>query len=153
MFALGVLLSGCERAEPEPGIKYGEFPFSLTYVDSNKKFELNDRIICKYGGINLTENGIYNAWEKSYSSGRKELLIKNLGDDKYLVFLDGDCDYYMGDLLPFVTFDIDSMNMALHHKDGSLYSEILIDREQAREKYGIEILGFTPSPPVVQRIE
>lgn len=147
---LCVYLVGCERREPIPDVKYGEFPFSLIYIESDKKSVINDTIICKYDGSNYTENGIYNAWKKSYASGRSEIVIMGLGVNKHISFVDGGCDYYMGDLLPEVTMNLDSKNLELHYKVGSTQNISLIRHEQAKEEFGIEILEFNPSKPIIQ---
>ena len=46
--------TGCYDDLPEPKIKYGEFPFVLTYEVDGEIRVIEDTIVCEYEGLTYT---------------------------------------------------------------------------------------------------
>lgn len=60
-----LLLTACVEIPDSPEIKYGEFPFKITYKLDGEVYTVEDVYICEYKGLGFTSEycGFYNRWE------------------------------------------------------------------------------------------
>ncbi len=97
VIGLGILLS---PNPPAPQVKYGEFPFEITYEICGERYTVNDVYVCEYDGIEANEGiGKYRSW-RGYIKGRGEdessLVIYDDGERTIYCYV-GDAEFYMND--------------------------------------------------------
>ena len=140
----------------EPLIKYGEFPFSITYEMNNEVITYEDVIICEYEGWeDHGTGGKVRKWSKRLKSGKEKIVIHESHTDgvpcEVSLRIPGTAKYYMGD------FDLQSKEAYEHTtentpffvvEDGCNYSSLSKMEEAAWEKYGIRFISLEYSQPV-----
>ena len=83
--------------DPEPAIKYGEFPFELTCEVNGERITINDVYICKLDGYDITENGKIRRWKGYVKSSEESMpLIAEIDGLKIYCFV-GSAKFYMDD--------------------------------------------------------
>jgi len=152
----GVLvMNGCSMFYPDPPrpeITYGEFPFRLEYEINGKRVIVEDTVICKFDGIGWNEGwGKYRKWVEYLASNNKEdsVLLMIVDSKTKLYYTTGSARYYMGDWEPgmynpeytIVRYD------AFFATNWGLSG--WVPKDELSNKYGIKIISFEPSEPIV----
>lgn len=134
----------------EPIIKYGEFPFSLSFLVDGQLKTIEDTLICKYDGKKVDASGAKNRWNMSFSSGRDYILLKKLDNNRYIYLPVGGCKTYMDDWPDYVKVDLEQMGPALssENETGTTYSAL--STEIAESEYGIKIVTWNYTNPISQ---
>ena len=149
-----VLLAEClaeRRGLNKPQVKYGEFPFSLTYTHNGTSISISDELICEYAGLMCTGAGWSVKWKRTFRSGKDDIVLLNGAEGERILKNPGSCGYYMN-TPKGVSRATDS------DKKATLHDTILdgierwgtIDEEELRVKYGIVITEWIETKPVVQ---
>jgi len=142
---------------PMPEITYGEFPFRLVYELNGEIIVVEDVIICKFDGIGMDEGrGKHRKWTRRLASGNDRIILLEIDDTTSIRYTPGgEARYYMGDMeeLEILGLDFDN-RMSFAHiydpNDDSLRSTI-IPTDKLFEQYGIRLISWEPSPPIVNR--
>ena len=140
----GVLLDGPSEEKPE--VEYGEFPFRLVYETNEGIIEINDAVNFQYAGRTINAGlGIHNKWERTLRSGNDDIILKELGDGKYIEFRVGSVYYYMNSPSTDVPSDyIHNLDAWLMHPSGGTR----LTSDKLYEDFGIRIISWEPSPPL-----
>jgi len=136
---------------PLPEIRYGEFPFRLEYEINGERVVVEDTIICKFDGIETTVNGKYIKWKLYFKSGWES--YKKTGywgairvDDKNdIYFAIGGPHYYMNDN----TTDINFHAFRIEKYSFGGYGTPTVKEDELLNTYGIRLISFEPSDPIV----
>ena len=158
LFALSGAFAIFMPKPPEPQIKYGEFPFVITYEKNNEIITYKDVIICEYEGIeNLGTGGKRRKWSEKLKSGNEYIvLLQSKTQDlpfEIYVPIPGLPEYYMGD------FQRSKSEYERNMKDDRYlgYKQQDIDRsigkEEVWEKYSIKIINIECSSPIENSFE
>lgn len=143
---------------PAPVVKYGEFPFRLTYEIGGSQHVIEDTIICKFSGFETRGTaGKYRKWEDYLKSGKERITLLDCRDMKLmdrwgnrileLYFDYGNVQYYMGDEAPNRGGISNSVPYMYQKAGGSIgFSAISVD--EAYETYQIKLINWEASPPV-----
>lgn len=145
---------------PSPKIKYGEFPFRLTYEINGEQKVIEDTIICKFDGFKSEgTNGIHRKWKTYLKSGNERLTLLDLRSLEEvnefrqtmleLYFYYGNAEYYMGDIgdRQRSAQGLDRVSYHYQNTDGTTGgSSYKVD--EAYEKYKIRLISWEPSPPI-----
>lgn len=132
----------------EPKIKYGEFPFSLTYKIDRETVTINNTYVCEFAGVGWdTGRGFYRKWDGYVKeTGLENVLIAE--DSERQIFCQvGDARYYMEN-----SNDLHWSNdsLAPPHlyavKKSSNFDYMSVD--QIKQTYGIEIISWQFSKPI-----
>ena len=164
---IGMLLVACSDGgslypnPPDPKIKYGEFPFRLTYELNGDTKIIEDTVICEFYGFETWgEAGKYRKWKTHLKSGNERITLLDLRPSDEinefgqkmleLYFSFGTAEYYMDDELGSkkrageISNWVDYMYQST---DGTIgYSGYKVN--VAREKYKIKLISWEPSPPI-----
>ena len=147
---------------PTPQIKYGEFPFVLTYEIDGEIKVIKDTIICEYDGYKMEgEAGWYREWDSRLKSGNDRITLLDLkshnekNEFDYLMlelfFYWGNAEYYMGEPLDYSSHepkkaqDFDWIDYQYQTRDG-IVGHSAYTAEEAFEKYGIKLISWECSP-------
>ncbi len=144
---------------PAPQIKYGEFPFTITYEINNEVQVYKDAVICEYEGIESWGTaGKYRKWSRNLKSGNEHIVIlkskENGKSFEIYVPVPGLAEYYMGD------FDKRSREECengmkddryLGYKQGEI--DHSITKEEALEKYNVKVINIECSPPIENKFK
>ncbi len=141
---------------PEPEIKYGEFPFCITYEVNGEIRTKEDVVICEYDGIeNRGTAGKYRKWKARLKSGEKRVTL--LQGEKNNVLYEitigyGQPEYYMGDYNQDKAYYENSMQddryIGLIQWDKDAQKGCVITKEQALKDYCIKILDMEFAEPI-----
>jgi len=154
---LGCILSDYFKPNPQrPEITYGEFPFRLEYEINGERVVVEDTVICKFDGFGVLGwgDGKHRKW-KSWLASDKNMdfvLLKTIDDSSKLFYTLGSAAYYMGDG-PAHMYAPDYPTVHYHaviekpFNGGTLSSAVKAD--ELLNKYGIRIINFEPSDPIV----
>ncbi|MBJ6362779.1 hypothetical protein ACFOQM_16165 [Paenibacillus sp. GCM10012307] len=151
------------QPNPEiPEIKYGEFPFRLTYSINGVTKVIEDTLICEYDGIGMNEGiGKYIKWKSHLASGKNNILLLNVDSPqgialdettiKQEIYFDpGPAWYYMNDtrlgseykhIYPDASFKEE-------YQDGRS-AEGIIEKDELLEKYNIKLIGWEYTQPII----
>lgn len=147
---------------PEPQIKYGEFPFKLTYELNGEILVIEDVVICEYDGIeSLGTAGKQRKWTRKLKSGNERvvLLRENNAVETFEIY-DGRwglAEYYMGDFRQSkaayerTMYNHNSFGCILW-KDGTK-TDYSITSEQAWEMYRLKVIDVQYSDPIENSFE
>lgn len=138
--------------EKAPTIKYGEFPFEITYMLKGETITVRDVYVCKYDGRYWTENGRYRKWKGYIKGTGEDHLVLLTTDNKQIYCTVGSAASYMGDLPWYVepgkvTPELWCREIGGKEND----TERLSDAEQ--DYYGIYLVSWTFSDPVENSFE
>ena len=151
----GSYRASCLRPDPpRPEITYGEFPFRIEYEINRELVIIEDSAICEFDGFQVNWGGgdKTRKWKVSFASGRKSQLSKNhaylLIDEANQIYIAlGYGEYYMGD---------DNYTGGLLHptykaikRFGNDWQLIKIEPYELLNTYGIKIISYEFSPPIV----
>ena len=136
-----------------PQITYGEFPFTITYEFNNEIVTYKDVVICEYEGIESWGTaGKRRKWSRKLKSGNEyiTLLRSKTSEATFEIYetIPGLPEYYMGD------FQKSRAEYERNMKDyrylGYKQNDIIqsITKEEAWEKYGIQIISIECAPPI-----
>ena len=153
------LITGCTAASfidsvidrsyfEEPKIKYGEFPFLLSYIVDGKPNTLRDTVICEYDGKMTDAGGSRSKWTMSFASGRERVVLRSLENGDYVYFPTGGCKTYMDDWPNYVKTDLKSASPALTKINDSLTTHFALDAEVAENKYQVRIVRLEFTSPI-----
>ena len=161
-------LSGCEKKyEPAPQITEGEFPFVLEYEIDGQRYLIEDTVVCKFEGYDLSNPFPFipysRTWYASLKSGEEEkrLIIEfdentesalvsdrvNIESRVHLFY--GSGGYYLGD-----PEDADSgpkIRYTEIYQTGPKERTVKgtdLSYEQLEELFGIKVIRFEFSPPI-----
>ena len=147
---------------PKPEIKYGEFPFRLEYELNGELKVIEDTIICEFDGFeSLGTAGKYRVWKTYLKSGNERIIlldfrsvdeINELGRKMIaLYFFYGSGEYYMDDEYDFrkrAGNDISKVSYIYQYSAEEIrYASYTA--EEAFERYGIKLISWEPSEPIV----
>jgi len=139
---------------PRPEITYGEFPFRVEYEKNGERIVVEDTIICKFNGFSSISCSIrtkHREWKASFASGRA--IPFGAGTGAYLevdganqLFLSlGGAGYYMGDGWGGAI----NCTANKYTKNFGGYSLKKIDPDELFNIYGIKVISYEFSPPIV----
>ena len=151
-FTLPFVLIGLDNASkpnpPEPEITYGEFPFKLVYEISGEQKVIEDTVICEYDGIGIGSGSKYRKWKSRLASGNKEVILLRIDNKKHIYYLVGSPSYYMGDMRKNTTWEHFFPDAFLHDAKGFGMND-KIKADELLSEYGIKLISWEPSPPIV----
>jgi len=151
-FTLPFVLIGLDNASkpnpPEPEITYGEFPFKLVYEISGEQKVIEDTVICEYDGIGIGSGSKYRKWKSRLASENKEVVLMKVNNSKYIYYIYGYPDEYMGDLQFYEPFEASFPNANIYGEGGSRMNR-LISADELLSEYGIKLISWEPSSPIV----
>ena len=141
---------------PTPEIKYGEFPFKLTYEINGEEKIVEDTIICKFEGFGADEGrGKYRKWKMYLASDNKEdkVFLLNVDKTTNIFYTIGSAEYYMNDIVngwhvsdySIVSFD------AIFVKSNGLSGTVRAI--ELLSEYGIRIISFSSSDPIINNFK
>ena len=152
---------------PKPEIKYGEFPFTLTYEIDGEIKNIEDTLICEFDGFEMSNSGSkYRKWKSSFKSGREEIILLDLSDKNEinefghtmlnLFFWWGTPEYYMGDTSHYkcrsANNDFKMIDFRYQTVDGiiggSAYSADVV-----YEKYKVKLINWEIKKPIENNFE
>lgn len=146
---------------PEPEIKYGEFPFKLTYeIDGETKI-IEDVIVCEFDGFKVVgEAGKYRKWKSYLKSGNEEIVMLDLRPQNEfnefghvmleLFFYWGNAEYYMGDFddgRAKKEQDFKWVEYKYKNDEGRIGGSAY-KADEAYEKYKIRLISWEAAPPI-----
>jgi len=137
---------------PTPEITYGEFPFKLVYEINDEQKVIEDTVISRYGGIGIGSNK-YRKWNSWLASGEtngkytwhERVILLRIDKTKYIFYLVGSPAYYMGDSPYNAPFEASFSDAWLYNAP----SNQPINAAELLSEYGIKIISWEPSPPIV----
>ncbi|MBR3848607.1 MAG: hypothetical protein IKM21_04895 [Oscillospiraceae bacterium] len=145
---------------PEPQIKYGEFPFTITYEINGGIKTYEDIQICEYAGVeNLGTGGKDRKWKarsKNNDSGKIVLLQGTEGDSTFQLYeaIPGMPEYFMGDPSrwrskeEYEGFLQGNGYFGYIQWHNGVETEISIEEEVVWEKYRIRVISVECAPPI-----
>ena len=173
VFIMIFCLCGCEKGyEPAPQITEGEFPFVLEYEINGERHIIEDTVVCKFDGYDLSDpfpfTDYSRTWYQSLKSGEEQKrLILQLEDNTESVLVKGrinteskinlfygDGGYYLGDLED--TERGPCINYVEKYKTSEkvTHSEVTpLTNEQLEKHFAIKIIRFEFSEPIENRFE
>lgn len=142
---------------PEPEIKYGEFPISITYEVNGDIKVVEDIIVCEFDGVeDYGSGGRRRKWKSYLKSGNKQITLLKIDNTSELSSWYGLPDYYMGDLR-FGTKEeyerrraqnFDSEFITLGKWIDGEFKSSAVSAGEALEKYGLKIIDVQYSEPI-----
>ena len=150
---------------PEPEIRYGEFPFVITYEVDGEIKTIEDTVICEYDGIEWTNSGSKERKWKSYlKSGNKGIVLLKVDDGEmsYEISTTAELpEYYMNDHR--YGNDREDYERMLHDERYLGYTEIKndkivvksisIEKEEVYERFKLRIIERKYSKPIENKFE
>lgn len=134
-----------------PEITYSEFPFKIVYSIDGEVFEIEDSYVCDCKGVgfeyDLHKNLIWNTYLKNAETEYIELCDMHYG--YRLCLYVGSPEYYMMESFP--PYGDHVPGEYLHSSGNDRREEISF--EEAKEKYGLEIISATFSEPIENKLE
>lgn len=172
-FVMFFCFSGCEKGyDAAPQITDGEFPFVLEYEINSERYIIEDTVVCKFDGYDLSNSFPFmdysRTWYQSLKSGEEQKrLILQLEDNTESVLVKGrinteskvnlfygDGGYYLGD--PEDAERGPCINYVEEYKTSEkvTHNEVtLLTNEQLEKYFGIKIIRFEFSEPIDNRFE
>lgn len=166
-------LSACEKGyQPAPQITEGEFPFILEYEINGERHIIEDTVVCKFDGYDLSDPFPFIDYSRTWHQALKneeehKTLILELEDNtESLLVKDriniesrvnlfyGSGGYYLGD--PDDAEKIPCINYVEKYKTSEkvTHNEVtLLTNEQLEKYFGIKIIRFEFSKPIENRFE
>ena len=173
VFIMIFCLSGCEKGyEPAPQITEGEFPFVLEYEINGERHIIEDTVVCKFDGYDLSNPTPFIDYERSWYAELKSkddqkrsileleentesLLVKGrINTEARIRLFYGSGGYYLGD--PKYADRIPSINYVEKYKTSEkvTHNEVTpLTNEQLEEYFGIKIIRFEFSSPIENKFE
>ena len=156
-----IILTGCTTATfidsvvdgsyfKEPNIKFGEFPFVITYEVDDSKKTIRDTLKCTYDGKESDAGSTRNKWIQAFDSQNEDVVLKALSKDSYVYFPIGSCKAYMDDLPDYVETDLKTIRLAISIKSADSVNYSSIEEDVAEKKYGIRITEWEFTSPISQ---
>ena len=166
-------LSGCEKKyEPAPQITEGEFPFVLEYEMDGQRYLIEDAVVCRFEGYDLSNPFPFvpysRTWFASLKSGEEEkrMIIEfdentesalvsgrvNIESRVHLFY--GSGGYYLGD--PEDANRGPKIRYTEKYQTGTKESTITgtdLSYEQLEELFGIKVIRFEFSSPIENTFE
>ncbi|MCL2149888.1 MAG: hypothetical protein FWH51_03015 [Dehalococcoidia bacterium] len=147
-------LSSCLQPNPpRPEITYGEFPFKLVYELNGEEITIEDTIICEFDGFGFSWGGgdKWLKWKSHLASGKKspsplaEVSLK-ISDTHEVYFFLGGPKYYMGVEAGYV-LNFHAFRIQEYSFGGQSYP--MVSEDELLDVYGIKLVSWKPSPPIV----
>ncbi len=173
VFIMIICLSGCEKGyEPAPQTTEGEFPFIFEYEINGERYLIEDTVVCKFNGYDLSNPFPFmkysRTWYQSLKSGQEQKrLILELEDNSVSVLVKGRINavskenlfygsggYYLGD--PEDSERAPCINYVEKYKTSEkvTHNEVTsLTNEQLEEYFGIKIIRFEFSEPINNKFE
>ena len=168
-------LTGCKtRYEPPPKITEGEFPFVVEYEYNGERVLIEDTIVCTYDGYDMSNNfAIFGypysrTWDITIKSGKepkrtiiefeensKSVFVKGrVNTESRVIWSYGTGGYYMGDpedakTGPFIHY-FERYNIT---SKINMYDSTELTKEQLEKYFGIKLIRFEFSEPIVNTFE
>ena len=150
---------------PKPEIRYGEFPFVITYEVDGEIKAIEDTIICEYDGIEWTNSGSKERkWKSHLKSGNKGIVLLKVDDGEMSYEISttaGLPEYYMNDHR--YGNDREDYERMLHDERYLGYTEIKNDKivvksismekEEVYERFKLRIIERKYSKPIENKFE
>ena len=133
---------------PLPEIRYGEFPFRLVYEINGEQIVIEDTIICEFDGIGRGGGSKWRRWTSRLASGDEEIILLRINSGKFIYYLPGSPEYYMGDLPDYATHR-DLFPDAFISDTNRVSSSRWINADELYSEYGIRLISWEPSPAIV----
>ncbi len=136
----------------EPEIKYGEFPFSITYEIDGERITVEDTYICEFERVYYdVETGkyrrIWNGYLRNTGKDSIEIVTLTDSDNEIEIYLDvGYPELYMENEI-----DIDEEIYPIFYQVKYYSYGKSIDNleEQYIERFGLKIIDYIMSKPIV----
>ncbi|MCL2679486.1 MAG: hypothetical protein FWF18_04295 [Dehalococcoidia bacterium] len=137
---------------PRPEITYGEFPFRVEYEINGAIVVVEDTIICKFDGFDVSwgGDGKTRKWAVFFASGRTPPIFKSsadlvVDDVHQLYFSLGNAEYYMGD----VKYQSNSLHAFKATKQLGSWQLKTINQSELLNTYGIKVISWEFTDPIV----
>ena len=161
-------VSGCEKKkEPFPKITEGEFPFVLEYEIGGQRYLIEDTVVCKFSGHDLSNPFPFldysRTWDSKLKSGNedKRVLIEfdantesqfvkdRINIDSRAILYYGSGGYYLGDpdeaeRGPCIRY-VERYRIS---ENGSSVESVKLSFNQLDKFFGIKIIRFEFSEPI-----
>ena len=136
---------------PDPGtpeITYGEFPFSLEVEINGERILIEDTVIAEFDGFRFTPGEKRRQWTSRLASGKDEIVLLELEGGARIIYPVGSPRDYMGDRPEgWGSPDFKSATRIAPFHGATQAS--FIEADELYSQYGIRIIEFRPSPPIV----
>ena len=132
---------------PEPKIKYGEFPYSITLRIDGETRVFSGKYICRFKGFSWNEgSGKFRQWEGSIDDTGEEciLLIEDENNKVYCSI--GYPEYYMGDTEAISVKYPGEPHLFVEQKD--INDQTIWLPGKIMSVYNIEIVSWDFSDPI-----
>lgn len=132
---------------PEPKIKYGEFPYSITFRIDGETRVFSGKYICRFKGFSWNEgSGKFRQWEGSIDDTGEEciLLIEDENNKVYCSI--GYPEYYMGDTEAISVKYPGEPHLFVEQKD--INDQTIWLPGKIMSVYNIEIVSWDFSDPI-----
>ncbi len=143
-----VVLLFSAKKQLEHDIKYGEFPFSLTYKMGGETITVNHTYVCEFDGIGWdTGRGFYRKWTGYVKETGLENVLITEDSERQIFCQVGDLRYYMGDDndLSWENESLSPPHLYIVKKTND-YDYFSVD--QIKQTYDIEIISWDFSKPI-----
>ncbi len=133
-----------------PAIEYYEFPFEVVYSIDDEVFEISDSIVYEYKGINMDDIVKQLKWDTYLKdAGTEYIELLDAGNGYSVCLYAGSPEYYMMECFPPYGDHVpgEYLHYSYNHRGEHLTAE------EAKEKYGLEIISATFSEPIENELE
>lgn len=166
-------LSGCEKKyEPAPQITKGEFPFVLEYEMNGQRYLIEDTVVCRFEGYDLSDPFPFIAYSRTWYASLKSkeeekciiiefdnntesaLVRGRVNIESKVNLFYGSGGYYLGD--PEDAQRGPQIRYTEKYETGPNESTIMVtdlSYEQLQELFGIKVIRFELSQPIQNSFE
>jgi len=142
------ILGLLQPAPPRPEIRHGEFPFRLVYSVNGEEKVIEDAVVARFSGIVRDGSGSWRRWDGRLASGNEHVVLLKIDENRFIFYLPGSPNYYMGDLPTYATWNPDFPNAWLFD-ESQLVRRWPVNADELLSEYGIVLISWEPSPPIV----
>lgn len=148
LLIITVFLFNVALSPPDfPEIKYGEFPFKITYEYNGETTEIEDICVCEFNGVNTTAGGKYRSWKQYFKSGNEDVLTIYKDDTFELGFSIGSAEYFMNDT-KFHTDEPPKPTAYLIRYTDKGKNTVFLSADELYSELGIKITSWEFSEPI-----
>jgi hypothetical protein len=136
-----------------PEITRGEFPFRLVYEINGEEIVVEDTIICEFDGVGYNKGvGNYRRWRSYLASNKKThgTSARLLIDETNSIYVTlGSAHYFMGEEGRYVPYTLNFHAFLVQRRLFDGENLTAISEDELLENYGIKLISFDPSLPIV----
>lgn len=136
------------KKPPEPEIKYGEFPFAITYKIGDDEHTVNDIYVCEFVKCGYGfDIGQYREWNGYIKGTGKEAVVLYEDEERTVYCSVGSAEYYMNDDMASIGQPIEPDFYSVL-KNGNTGNSSFISVEEIKELYDIVLISWSFSEPI-----